>query len=639
MAISSEEKDLQTIDSANKQLQDVVRLYVTQQSKENNLTISGSADNKNINAFFKGQIEAIKTSIAKKTLGLFEDGLSIDEMQSRTTDLIKDVERKVDLEMGVVRIVSQNPEIAFVGNDPEDKAHVTIRDARLQSRYKDAKSKPDEVPDTAVVIAAGQLRGVLQIIKDSDDGGKKEAAAREVLEVFNQYKFRIEKTKNMEERIAFVEMMSSEMADVLISKEHSLKVGGKDISKNKELKKGIGQVRDLANMTDNQHTSLVTVTDIGRNNIHVSGTVPVKPLSADLEKHYEAEAMEGWNKKINPYLKHSLKGPFVEKIKGGHHMVSSQLPIPGLRNAASENSFVMDSKGENLRTNKKMLRSGTPAHNNGEGEEEPRSTISQQNLEHMVALSEGKQVDITVLNSEYKEAFFGESVVVKGVSDAVARYEKMIAASDKAISPLKYSQKAISVHRSKAKHLKDIVDAFEAKGEQEVQWITCKSGKDRTQAAITQNVLKSFESTEGVDAELSQQRVVRAGHGNAVAANVGATTGINGTKISNVYAGLTGDSVLRQYESQLKTKVSKMNHVEFKDPEKEAILPLIRDKASRISSVKEREAYLSAAQIAGDIYAGKVSGDPPAKKPRKDLSKLSNRVSRSQSGAPIGGSG
>ena len=142
--------------------------------------------------------------------------------------------------MGVVRKVSEGPEVAFVGNDPRDKSHVTVRDARLQARYKDAKSKADEVLEACSVIAAGQLRGVLQIIEDADKDGNKLEAAREAIWVFSQYGLRIENSSSMEERMALVEMMNSEMADVLGSEAHGLKIDGKPIKKDKKLQKGMG---------------------------------------------------------------------------------------------------------------------------------------------------------------------------------------------------------------------------------------------------------------------------------------------------------------------------------------------------------------------------------------------------------------
>lgn len=562
IAVDKTSSDIQTIESANVQLKEYVNKSLADPK------VVGDIDDN----FHQRILDSEKSVTAQ--IGELSEETDIDKLLQMITSIINETEELTDLHLGVIRTTSTKPEIAFVGNGKSDKSHVILRDARFQSEFKDAKSKADDVPEATIVVAAGQLRGVLQMIKDCNSGDK-ERATKEAVGLFQEYKERLSASSSIEEREAIIHDMNTEMANVL--RENNLVMDGKAIKDfdHKKLAKGMGLVRDLTNLLDDKHSSIVTVTDIGGGALQVSGTVPIRPLSRDLEKRYQEHEMKNWTKELNPFLRHSLRGPFIDKIKDGKHVVSSQLPVPGLRNAALEQTYVQAQIGDKslVFEDKRMLRSGTPAHNNGEGDKKAktyRDIVTAQNLEHMVAMSGGKEVDLTVLNSD--AVVFGEKEIVEGVRGGIRYYKE----KKGELSKLKgskpgsdYSQKGVSVSHKKTKHVRDVVEAFEKRNGDSIQAICCKSGKDRTQAMITQNVLSTIENLKvqglEIDVKAAQAAIVRSGHGNAVASGVGATKGIMGTKIGNVYTGLKGDSVLLEHKEQLKTKIANLNHVELNE--------------------------------------------------------------------------
>lgn len=605
----------QTIESANVQLKSYVDRVLDERR-----------GNFHIGNFFKENIQETRQKVLSDIEGLSKETY-IDKLLSQTTDIINDAETLSDLYMGVIRTRSAEPEIAFVGNKVSDKSHVTIRDARFQDGFNEAKSKADEFPEACIVIAAGQLRGVLQIIKDSESGDK-EKASKEAVGLFKAYKDKILASSSFAEREKIVKDMNTEMANVL--RENNLVIDSMAVRDydHKKLAKGMGLVRDLTNLLDDKHGSIVTITDIGGAN-HISGTIPVSPLSYDLGEYYEPSKMAHWAEDLNPFLRHSLKGDFVERIKDGRHVISSQLPVPGLRNAALEQTYVKAHDGRILE-DKRMLRSGTPAHNNGEGSKKKkaqRDLITSCNLEHMINLSGLKVVDLTVLNSD--TAMFGEKEIVSGVRGGIELYKTKMAVSVEG-SKLQgskpgsdYSQKGVSVSHNKTKHVRDVVESFEKRDGDSIQAICCKSGKDRTQAMISQNVLSTIEKLQEsgleVNVDQAQKAIVRAGHGNAVASGVGATKGIMGTKIGNVYAALKGDSVLLQFKDELKTEIANLNHVKIaKD---------YHVKSPLISSVRE---HLAQSQLEGSIV---VSGASP--EVMSEARKIKEQIEESREISPI----
>jgi hypothetical protein len=69
-------------------------------------------------------------------------------------------------------------------------------------------------------------------------------------------------------------------------------------------------------------------------------------LSDELEKYYAEDGIKKWDGELHPLLRNSLKkDEFIMKIRDGKHQISSQLPVPGLRNASIEHSFVMNNSG------------------------------------------------------------------------------------------------------------------------------------------------------------------------------------------------------------------------------------------------------------------------------------------------------
>lgn len=549
---------VQTIESANEDLKNFV----------NKNTARNPEFNRTINDYFNNRIVSGKNNLDEKISNLSpkED---LDKLMEQVTNIIHDTEILVDSHMGVIRSTSKDPEIAFVGNDREDaKSYVTLRDARYQNDFRNPKLKADFVPEASVVIAASQLKGILQIIKDADTGNK-DQAVKEAVGLFKAYKIELLESKSIAERKNIINNLNTELAVTL--RENDLVIAGKPIKKfqEEELAEGMGLVRDLTNLLDDKHSSVVTVTDIGGENLHVSGTIRVKPLSTEIEKRYNNEdSMKKWTCELNPFLKHSLKGDFIDKITDGKHVISSQLPIPGLRNAAFEATFVKGS--DSIYEDKGMLRSGTPAHNNGKGKDKDlRDTITAENLEHMVALSGNKEVDLTVLNSD--TVVFGEKKIVNGIREGIKKYKQRLNGEPSLLKGSNensdYSQKGISVSHNKTRHVEEVAKAFEEEQGDSIQWDSCKSGKDRTQAMVSQNVLNTISKLKdlglNIDVKEAQRRIVLSGHGNAVASGPGTSYGTNGTKISNVYKFLGGDSVLLDHKEQLKTKIADFNHVEL----------------------------------------------------------------------------
>ncbi|MGV2433425.1 MAG UNVERIFIED_CONTAM: hypothetical protein LVQ98_09420 [Rickettsiaceae bacterium] len=211
-----------------------------------------------------------------------------------------------------------------------------------------------------------------------------------------------------------------------------------------------------------------------------------------------------------------------------------------------------------------MFRSGTVAHNNGEKVSVVQKEISSLNIAHGKSLSDGKKPDITVLNSRIVER-----PIVNSVKEAVEEYNKKLEPQEQCI----FSRHPISVSPRKGAHLNKIWKSFNDQLKDKViQWIMCKSGKDRTQAAVLLNELMMIEKAEEIKSypetvKFAREQLVSSGHGSAVAANVGATMGIHGTKIGNVYSLLKlfggGDNILLKFQDELETKICNLNKIEL----------------------------------------------------------------------------
>lgn len=571
---------LQTIDSSHKELKEIINKF---------LDVLPTKDD--VGSFFEERIKNQRNE-ATQTLDTINNEMSFKEVFSAVNNVRNKIATLSDSEMGVVR-ANSNEKMAFVGNDINSKSPITMRDARLQGDYGLRKNSADEIPEATIAVALGNLQGVLKIAQDSNAHEKhKKLVKSTAIDIFQHYRRDLlDNNIDQKARNRIVANMNYELAGAL--RKGNLSVGGQKIQDidDKTLLKGIGQVRDLTNLDAEPHSSIVTVSHIGGGNNHVQATIPVKPLSKRLEKYYNEE--KEWMEELNPFLKQSLnKGEYIDKITDGQHMISSQTPFPGIRNGAVEKSIVLNKEGEEI-DNIQMLRSGTPAHNNGKKSNDikvdnRRKDISSANVSHASALCGKRTVDATSLNG------LNEKNIVSGVEDAVGRNDN---------EKMKYNNLPISVG-NKAHNLVKIWMNFKKinkAASQLIQWISCKSGKDRTGAAITQNVLKSMKGLDGVDKDFARKSIVSAGHINATAANVGATIGINGTKIGNVFAGLsvirliTGakHSILRKFKAELSSDIASLNHVKTKAPKIPS--PVLQQATE---AVKSKNTPTSATQLA-----------------------------------------
>lgn len=567
-------ENVQTSQSADLKVKNYVKAHLSQNQENTVGTLLGK-DAPKVGEFFQG-----KVANARKKANEVLEGFDhikrghdlenyITQLQAQTTKLIHELEQVTDLSIGIVREVSLPEDgMAFVGSDIESKVPITIRDARLQWRYResgDVPKKAEDVLETTSTIAAGMLRGVLQIIKDCDDGDLKHRAVGEAVGLFKKYKLKIEKDKprSQSERNTILKRMNKEFKDVLVT--NDLKINGKQLSGFPEdsLRIAMGHVRDLANLTDDRQSSIFTLTNIGPFKTHISASTPFKPLSQELEAFYQGDELKMLTAGMNPILAHSFtQGGFVGKIMDGKHMIPSQLHFPGLRNAWEERSFVMDNAG-NVEAERVTSRSATPADKNGRG----NRAVSEANIRHMKQLSGSTDLlDVTVLNSGVRSALGGEKPIVTSVQQAVRD------CSDGA--GFKVSVCSISKHDSnKGTHFVQISEgAREAAktissgntAQKRRQFITCKSGKDRTNAAVTLSAMDSMEDVKGIDVELAQARIAIAGHGSALSAASGATIGINGTKSANALNGVKEkDCILVKFKEELVSDIADANHVEF----------------------------------------------------------------------------
>lgn len=543
-----------------------------------------------VSKFFEDKIRKAKASVKQDldSLTYMEEGQDLSEyitqMQSQTTAMIHNLEKFTDLSLGIVREVSKPQDgVAFVGGDKSNKNPIIVRDARLQAKYqqsisdsdKPVAAKAEDVPETTITIAAGMLRGVLQIIKDCD-GGKKTKAAKEAIGLFKKYEQKItKKERTQSKRNEILEQMNGEFRNLL--KTNELSLGQNLLSKysDEDLAKGMGYVRDLTNLLDDEQSTIITLTDIGSSKTHISASTPFKPLSQELELYYNPDQLGQVIKGLNPIFAHSLtRGGFVDKVMDGQHMIPSQLHLPGLRNAYEERSFVV---GDDVTEAKRVMsRSATIADKNGKGD----SKVSMANARHMKQVSGGDKVvlEVNVLNSNVSDMFRGERTIVQEVRSAF---------EDSGVKDTEVTLRGISTHDSdKAKHVSEISDGAKAAAETikpgntgtvRRQFLTCKSGKDRTNAAVTIVTLESLEEVKDVDLNVAQTRVAMAGHGSALSAAHGATAGINGTKMGNVLNGLSEKNcVLVKFNKYFVTKVADANHVKCKS-KNNSYLKLIRE--------------------------------------------------------------
>ncbi|MGV2433427.1 MAG UNVERIFIED_CONTAM: hypothetical protein LVQ98_09430 [Rickettsiaceae bacterium] len=197
---------IQTIESSNKEIQDFVGEHIRK-------GLPVKMDAGAVEKYFDKEMAATKEKINTKLLALDPYKKDFAELETTINGLTKDLDKCTDLGIGVIRTISTTEEgIAFVGNEATAKNPVTLRDARLQRLYEGKKAKAEDVPETSVTIAAGTLRGVLQIVKDSDGDAQDKAKAKiEAVELFKSYQEKVMSSTSQKDRNEIIHQMNYEM--------------------------------------------------------------------------------------------------------------------------------------------------------------------------------------------------------------------------------------------------------------------------------------------------------------------------------------------------------------------------------------------------------------------------------------------
>ncbi len=476
----------------------------------------------------------------------------------------------------------------YVG-DPDNESQ--IRDAR-----KANGEKPEKFYHPWLQNLGAQARGA-SILMDTYnvEEGLKKAAEQKIYNLFRNYKRKLKSLDNNDaetpkKRKELVQNFSYEMAEVL------KKTLPEEALKGIKIEKLIDQVRDFGNF-DQTHRNVITLINVDNKTI-IKSSLKVPPVNDKIKELYNNLDDQTWFNKLKDQEK-KLVMRYQKKITSGKYILPTQLRyLPGLKNAYFDVFGVAEVNGDKIELKKEnahfLFQSGTMAYNAGDSKKTDRTAldITEKNINYALKLTQdltGKNLHIQSLNSW----------IGGGDWNIVGLMNRAVKSIKKKYSSISYAQAGVN-ETTPFNSIKDIYDSLSIEKYDQVSWLQCKSGKDRTNAMIDATQTKILSKDENLNCTMDQikEAMVKSNHAERSAGGPGGSVGADGLKVDGVFGTLNRINIKMFLDSFLSGSVIEhwtntialINNTKLKEPKiklADLMLPAIDEDTKKMQKIIE----------------------------------------------------
>ncbi|WP_371218474.1 hypothetical protein ACA350_08350 [Orientia tsutsugamushi] len=599
-----------------------------QQSAKNNHSANLQDVQQSVHSFINEHFE--KTDINKLREQHSTDLLLLDKLVTRLfsqldansssqvfSSIITMSRQKADAAQGIMH-VRYNTSQPILGSSNTSK--VIVRDCRLQGISKAGISvdkKPGEIPEHWLAVIANQARACFEFTNMYIDSNLAPHAKEKIVKLLKESKDQIMQQNITEKKLESISREFNEQSLKILKKYNNSTV---DVSK-----KNIALIRDYCNFNDD-HEHVITVgskihTSNSTDKQHpVTASMIVAPLSKDIlqecskigelnklkSKHHKnisdiykpiltqkLNQTPLWFQGLST-LEQDLITKHFDKITDNKHILPTSLRnLPGLRNAYVE----VRGTSENGKLGNSHLecRSGTLAQFLYSDKNEAQR-ITNSNFKRAVELSGDKSLNIECLNTEFnsKQGIFHnimaavmgeERKICNLLRKGIKSVEGNKLGKSKAILNITATNGAARYHKNEA--LDTIADRSRSNAaKNQISWLMCKSGKDRTGMVATNNFLQQLCSSTQQDSSKIANSVMMSNHSEFLAGHHGSSRGAAGLKAGGVFTGLK-EHILSRYKSRMTpSAISNTNYIKFNSFGHKIANKISNIKTTVLSSIK-----------------------------------------------------
>lgn len=526
--------------------------------------------------------------------------------------------QRADAEQGIMHF-RYNTTLPILGSSNTSK--VIVRDCRLQGISEagiPADKKPGAIPEHWLAVIANQARACFEFTDMYIDSNLAPHAKEKIVKLLKESKDQIMQQNITEKDLESISRQFNEQSLKTLKKYNNSAV---DVSK-----KNIALIRDYCNFNDEHEHVLTIGSEVHTSNSPdkqhpVTASMMVAPLSKDIlqecSKIDELNKLKSKHHKnvsdiYKPILTQKLKQTplwfrglstleqdlitkYFDKITDNKHILPTSLRnLPGLRNAYVEVRGI--SENGKLENSHLECRSGTLAQFLYSDKNEAER-ITNLNFKRAAELSGDKKLNIECLNTEFNPkqgifhnvmaAIMGEerkicNLLRKGIKSVeVNKHGK-----SKATLNITATNGAARYHKNEA--LDTIADrSCSNAAKNQISWLMCKSGKDRTGMVATNNFLQQLCSSTNQDSSKIANSVMMSNHSEFLAGHHGSSRGAAGLKASGVFTG-SKDHILSRYKSRMTpSAIANTNYIEFNSPGHKIVNKIGNIKNTVLVSIKE----------------------------------------------------
>lgn len=525
--------------------------------------------------------------------------------------------QKADAAQGIMHF-RYNTSQPILGSSNTSK--VIVRDCRLQGISKaeiPVDKKPGEIPEHWLAVIANQARACFAFTDMYIDSNLAPYTKEKIVKLLKESKDQIMQQNITEKDLESISRKFNEQSLKILTKYNNSAVA---VSK-----KNIALIRDYCNFNDD-HEHVITVgskvhTSNSTDKQHpVTASMMVAPLSKDIlqecSKIGELNKLKSKHHKnvsdiYKPILTQKLKQTppwfqglstleqdlitkYFDKITDNKHILPTSLRnLPGLRNAYVEVRGI--SENGKLENSHLECRSGTLAQFlYSDANEAKRITTS--NFKRAVELSGDKNLNIECLNTEFnpKQGIFHnimaavmgeERKICNLLRKGIKSVEVNKLGKSKATLNITATNGAARYHKNEA--LDTIADRSRSNAaKNQISWLMCKSGKDRTGMVATNNFLQQLCSSTQQDSSKIANSVMMSNHSEFLAGHHGSSRGAAGLKAGGVFTGLK-EHILSRYKSRMTpSAISNTNYIKFNSFGHKIANKISNIKTTVLSSIK-----------------------------------------------------
>lgn len=600
-----------------------------QQSAKNNHSANLQDVQQSVHSFVNEHFQ--KTDINKLREQHITDLLLLDKLVTRLfsqldansssqdfSSIITMSRQRADAEQGIMHFRYNTPQ-PILGSSNTSK--VIVRDCRLQGISEagiPVDKKPGAIPEHWLAVIANQARACFEFSNMYIDSNLAPHAKEKIVELLKESKNQIMQQNITEKKLESISRQFNEQSLKILTKYNNSAVA---VSK-----KNIALIRDYCNFKD-EHEHVITVgskvhTSNSTDKQHpVTASMIVAPLSKDIlqecskigelnklkSKHHKnisdiykpiltqkLNQTPLWFQGLST-LEQDLITKYFDKITDNKHILPTSLRnLPGLRNAYVEVRGI--SENGKLENSHLECRSGTLAQFLYSDKNEAQR-ITNLNFKRAVELSGDKKLNIECLNTEFNPkqgvfhnvmaAVMGEerkicSLLRKGIKSV----EVNKLGKSKATLNITATNGAARYHKNEA--LDAIADRSSSNAaKNQISWLMCKSGKDRTGMVAANNFLKQLCSSTNQDSSKIANSVMMSNHSEFLAGHHGSSRGAAGLKAGGVFTGLK-DHILSPHKSRMTpSAIANTNYIEFNSPGHKIVNKIGNIKNTVLSSIKK----------------------------------------------------